>query len=286
MSEFDVVARQLREAHGVELLHGRPAPDGESGGAWFTLLEGVPVVAKWVEPAAAPRFEWIAAVLDEARGRGVPVPKYRPPLVTEDYCVLIQEVVAGGLGSPNPQLVLDIGECVERMTGIAAPHHLRGTWGATVVRSLTEGLEGWCVHEALAAAGGAGAEIVRHARAVGARSSESVFPTTDLMHMDLHTKNVLQDASGRLSGIVDWESACAGDWRFDLAYFAFCADVAVPGVASEAWSKVEAATEPQVLEAYVAHMVLRMTDWSLRHHGPAQAQRWIGAGRSLIDRYS
>lgn len=286
MSEFDVVARQVREVHGLELLDGRVAPEGESGGAWFTQLEGVPVVAKWVEPAAAPRFVWMAAVLDEARGRGVPVPRYRAPLVTDDYCVLIQEVMSGGLGSPSPQLVVDIGDCVERMTGISAPHHLRGTWGATVVRSLTDGLEGWCVHEALAEAGGAGAEIVRHARAVGVRTSESMFPANDLMHMDLHTKNVLQDSSGRLAGIVDWESACAGDWRFDLAYFAFSADTALPGVASEAWSKVEAATPPQVFEAYVAHMVLRMADWSLRHSGPSQAERWIDAGRSLIARYS
>lgn len=286
MSEFDDVARQLRRGHGLELTAGRLAPDGQSGGAWFAQLEGTLVVVKWLEPAAAPRFVWIAAALDEARGRGVPVPSYKPPLVTDDYCVLIQDRMPGALRKPSRTLVRDVAGGVRRLVGISAPHHLRGTWGATMVRSLEEGLEGWCVQEALLAAGGRGASIVRHARAVGDRVTEEMFPTDDLMHMDLHTKNVLEDSDGRLSAIVDWESACAGDWRFDLAYFAFSADIAVPQIAQELWANVEQVTEPTVLEAYVTHMVLRMADWSLRHDGVGRAQRWVDSGWALIRRYS
>ena len=67
-----------------------------------------------------------------------------------------------------------------------------------MVRSLQEGLDGWCEHGALLAAGERAAAVVRHARSVGRRVMESMFPTGDLMHMDLHTKNVLQVDGGRL----------------------------------------------------------------------------------------
>jgi aminoglycoside phosphotransferase (APT) family kinase protein len=113
-----------------------------------------------------------------------------------------------------------------------------------------------------------------------------MFPSDDLMHLDLHTKNVLQDTAGGLAAIIDWESACAGDSRFDLAYFAFTADVAHAGVAQDLWAAVERSTPPEVLEAYVAHLVLRMVDWSLRHHGRHDVERWLDAGQELIRRSS
>ena len=284
--EFDDVARRLQEVHGLGLADGRPAPEGESGGAWFARMDGTDVVVKWVERAAAPRFEVIAAALSRARERGVPVPMYRDPLVIGEHCVLIQESMPGRVGPPTPALVADVAAAVDRLAGLRAPHHVGGTWGSTIVRSLREGLEGWCEHGALLAAGGSCASIVLHARSVGGRVSEAMFPSDDLMHMDLHTKNVLQDRAGRLAAIVDWESACAGDSRFDLAYFAFAADVAQPHLARDLWVEVERCTPLDVVEAYVAHMVLRMADWSLRHHGPQAVERWLDAGAQLISRRS
>lgn len=80
------------------------------------------------------------------------------------------------------------------------------------------------------------------------------------MHFDLHTDNVVALDNGTLAGIIDWESACAGDHRYDLVAFAFDLD----GHGQQVWDRIEPLMEPRVLRAYAAHMVLRGTDWAIR----------------------
>jgi hypothetical protein len=41
-------------------------------------------------------------------------------------------------------------------------------------------------------------------------------------------------------------------------------------------------TPPRALALYAAHMVLRQVDWSLRHHGPAEAEWFMGIGNALL----
>src|SRR4029450_3723398 len=89
------------------------------------------------------------------------------------------------------------------------------------------------------------------------------FPPGGLVHLDLHTDNILAGDDGTLTGIIDWEGACAGDPRFDLVRFAYDLD----GHDQPAWDVVEATgIERRVLRAYVAHHALRCTSWQIHHH--------------------
>jgi aminoglycoside phosphotransferase (APT) family kinase protein len=107
------------------------------------------------------------------------------------------------------------------------------------------------------------------------------FPTDGLVHLDLHTDNILAGDDGTLTGIIDWEGACAGDPRFDLVSFAYDLD----GHDQPVWDVVEATgIERRVLRAYVAHHALRWTSWQIHHHTD-DVPRQLDRAERVLDRY-
>jgi hypothetical protein len=74
----------------------------------------------------------------------------------------------------------------------------------------------------------------------------------------------------------------AGDAGFDLvtlAFYTFDFDVR-----DELLSVIRGRTPPRAIALYAAHMVLRQVDWSLRHHGAAEADWFMGIGEALLGR--
>ena len=113
-----------------------------------------------------------------------------------------------------------------RQAGVACPLPAPGLdpWGASVVHTLTVGVDGWAMHEPLRTGDRRSAAVLDRVEAVGADADPAWFPTDGLVHLDLHTDNVLADDEGRLTGIIDWDGACAGDPRFDLVRYAYDLD--------------------------------------------------------------
>jgi aminoglycoside phosphotransferase (APT) family kinase protein len=152
-------------------------------------------------------------------------------------------------------------------------------WGEFVIHTLTVG-EDWAQHDSLRAHSDRARRILDFVESVGADAEPSWFPTSGLVHFDLHTDNVLALDDGTLTGIIDWEGACAGDHRYDLVAYAFDLD----GHGQQIWDRVEPLVEPHMLRAYVAHMALRRTDWAIRHH-PEDVPRQLDRAERLLDRY-
>ena len=154
-------------------------------------------------------------------------------------------------------------------------------WGASVVHTLTVGVDGWAMHEPLRTGGRRSAAVLDRMEAVGADADPAWFPTDGLVHLDLHTDNILAGDDGTLTGIIDWEGACAGDPRFDLVRFAYDLD----GHDQPVWDVVEATgIEPRVLRAYVAHHALRCTSWQIHHHTD-DVPRQLDRAERVLDRY-
>jgi len=117
-------------------------------------------------------------------------------------------------------------------------------------------------------------------RRVGADAEPHRFPDDGLVHLDLHTDNILVDG-GALSGIIDWEGACTGDHRFDLVAFAFDLD----GHGQRIWDVVDGAGfDPQVLRAYVALLALKCTASAIVHR-PDDVTRQLDRAERVFDRY-
>ena len=276
---------RLREL-GFEL--GAQAEAGVSDETWFaTAPDGAPVMLKWFpDETVAERYAVLLPALDVLRSRGVPVPEYPHVLVVDGWTLSAQRVLPGtglGLRNASPATVERIVECVAAMGGVACPLPAPGLlpWGASIVQTLTVGVDGWGMHEPLRNGGRRSAAVLDRVETVGAGADPAWFPTDGLVHLDLHTDNVLVEDDGTLTGIIDWEGACGGDPRFDLVRFAFDLD----GHDQPVWDVVEATgIEPRVLRAYVAHDVLVCTSWAIRDR-PEDVPRQLARAERVLDRY-
>jgi aminoglycoside phosphotransferase (APT) family kinase protein len=136
------------------------------------------------------------------------------------------------------------------------------------------------MHEPLRIGGRRSAAVLDRVAALGAEADPGWFPDNGLVHLDLHTDNVLID-DGKLSGIIDWEGACACDHRFDLVALAFDLD----GHDQPIWGVVEAAgIEPKALRAYVALLTLKCAASAIRHH-PEDVPRQLDRAERVFDRH-
>lgn len=273
---------RLREL-GFEL--SARAEGGQSEGAWFaTASDGTRVVLKcFLGGAMARRYGVLLPVLDELRSRGVPVPEYFDVLAVDGWTVSAQRFVAGAsVRNPPGKLVERVFACTAAMADIEcalSPPGANG-WGASVVETLTVGVDDWAMHEPLRTGGRRSAAVLDRIEAIGADADPTWFPTTGLVHLDLHTDNVLA-VDGRLTAIIDWDGACAGDPRFDLVRYAFDLD----GHDQPVWELVErTGIEARVLRAYVAHHALRCTSWAIQHH-PDDVPRQLDRAERVLDRY-
>jgi len=258
---------------------------GRSQGAWFaTAGDGAPVVLKWSpDKTMAGRYASLLPGLDELRARGMPVPEYLHVGEFDGGTLSAQRRLPGRSEDTwSPAVVDRMVACVAAKAGIAGPPPAAGqtSWGTFIVRALTVGLDGWAMHEPLRAAGPRAAAVLDRAEAVGAGADAAWFTDDGLVHRDLHTDNVLID-DGAVSGLIDWEEACAGDHRFDLVAFAFDLD----GHGQSIWDLVDAAGfTPPVLRAYLAFLVLKCTAPAILHH-PDDVPRQLDRAERVFDRY-
>jgi len=201
----------------------------------------------------------------------------------DGWTLSAQQVLPGASRDNHPPALMEqVIECVTAMAGVACelPAPGRDAWGASVVHTLRVGVDGWATHEPLRTGGRRCAVLLDRVTAVGADADPAWFPTDGLVHLDLHTDNLLVDDE-RLTGIIDWEGACAGDPRFDLVRYAFDLD----GHDQSIWGLVEATDiEPRVIRAYVAHQALCCTSWAIRHH-PEDVPRQLDRAERVLERY-
>lgn len=261
---------------------GARAPGGLSQGAWLaTAPDGRPVVLKWSsDPTMADRYAALLPALSQLRARGVPAPEYLHVIPFEGGTLSAQEFLPGrSEDTPPPAVIESLVACLSAQAGLAGPSPAADppTWGAFVVGSLAPGQ---ALHEPLRCGGRRSASVLDRIQALGSDADPSWFPTDGLVHLDLHTDNVLVD-QGQLSGIIDWEEACTGDPRYDLVQFAFDLD----GHAQPIWEVVEdAALEPRILRAYLALLVLKCTSAAIRHR-PEDVERQLARAERVFQRY-
>jgi hypothetical protein len=270
----------VAQRHGVVLRDEGPCPGGEVGARYASGAGGERFVYKWFEREDLAWAERVVTRVARLRSAGYPAPRYLDPFpIDDDVVVLVQEQAPGAwsddLSAARVDQLLAINE---RQVGLGEPG---SSWGDFMAQTLCEGADGYCLHDTLRREGGTTARILEWVQEVGRELVP--LPQGDLVHLDFHHRNVLWDRAGDVT-VIDLEGCQPGERAFDLVTLAIFLDAAeVPNLDTPVWTLLEALTTPERLRAYVAHMVLRRLDWTLRFH-PDQLDRSTAAAASAMRR--
>jgi aminoglycoside phosphotransferase len=269
------VADAVRRIGGLTII--RRMRGGEGVGAWeVEVTDGRRAVLK-IDDGPHLDFERAARTCDALRARGYPAPRSFRTGAIDDARFGINELLPGTqLDAVGIVHVARVVELVDLQRDLGLPG--RRPWIDEMVTSVTEGRVGYCEHGAMTAHSTETRALLDRVRRVAGETRDLDVATDDVVHTDFCNANMLVDGDS-ITGIVDWEGSTSGDAAFDLVTQALYAHEVRDALLESARSR----TDPRALHLYAAHMVLRQVDWSLRHHGAAEARWYIDAGVSLLE---
>jgi Ser/Thr protein kinase RdoA (MazF antagonist) len=271
----------LREQASLDLVALRPASGGESRSVfWVTDRAGTVSVLKVMPgagPEAARHLRALAAVLARLRDRGYPAPRFLAVGHVTGLVFWVQERLSGSAldrGQPEPdramlaRLLPELFRLNDAQAGLGTG--TRG-WADLITRTLTTGGDGYCLHATLQARADT-RDLLQVLRRIGDRCGPAIPAADDFVHYDFTLANLLSDGT-TITGVIDVNPpVLAGDRAFDLAtllFYLYDQD----GIRDLLYARLMDLAGPQAACAYLAHMVLRQVDWSLRFHPGAAATR-------------
>jgi hypothetical protein len=163
-------------------------------------------------------------------------------------------------------------------TGLATS--MRSDWPGPVVDTVLEGGNGFCLLDPLRTYSSTTAELLVTLQGIVLAHSNEQFETNDVVHFDFNPSNILVD-NGRVSGVIDWEGTCPGDCSFDLATLLFYA-FDVLEVREQLLHTLRRRMSLGVLSVYMAHLILRQVDWSIRHHNQATVDHYLRVAEAIL----
>ena len=255
------------------------AAAGESRSTFILVdSKGEEFVLKCGRGAEA-RPEYAAEAAKRLRGVGFPAPLY--VCVGDDHG-LKYSIQAMMPGKPcrklNASMVRESIAINRLQTNLAGD--LPPEWPSRVIDGVLKGFDGYCEIETLRRDSVETAALLETLQNLVVRHSAEIFIRRDIVHWDFNPGNVLSDGT-HIMGVVDWDGVCAGDRGFDLSTLLFYSyddrEAREP-----LWHEILDCSGSGALTAYMAHMIVRQVDWSIRYHDPAWIARWIATAKEII----
>jgi len=277
----DLLAQATGEAY---RLVGR-LPGGETGAHEVAGPAGNRLVVKW-DARASTRTARADAVALSERLRieaGWPVPPERT-IVAEGWLFVLQDFMPGApVGELGHHLVDTLLALHSRRLGLARAED-RSRWPDVLIRTLTIGGEGYCLHESLRGHSARTASLVARIERLGDTLSRDGLAGRDIVHWDLHPGNLLQDGGG-LSAVVDTDFATVGDAAFDLVMLALASLTLPcdPGVRTRLFATAFDDLDELRTSAYLAHLFVRHLDWSIRRERRDEVDFWLARADEMLD---
>jgi Ser/Thr protein kinase RdoA (MazF antagonist) len=253
----------LREQARLDLAALVPADGGESASTFLaTGRDGTVSVLKIGAGADGDSIGRLRELVTGLRRRSYPAARLLASGQVDGRTFWLQERLPG--------TVLD------RVPGWLLPEALRlndaqaglgdGTrqLNGLITATLTAGGDGYCVHATLEARPDT-RDLLAVVRHTADRCLAAVPDRDDFVHYDFTPANLLSTGAG-ISGVIDINPpALTGDRAFDLAtmlFYLYDRD----GLRERLRDRALELTSRRALNAYLAHMLVRQVDWSLRHH--------------------
>lgn len=281
--------RVLRERAGVDVVKMTPTRSGESGAAfWITDRSGAVMLLKVISgPDATGHLRRVDAVAARLRDRGYPAPRCHFIGQAAGVAFWVQERLPGSPlegdhGRPAraavTRMLHDLIRLNDAQAGLGDG---RPGWPELITGTLTSGGDGYCVHSTLRHRPDT-RDLLAALRRIGERCGPAIGEGSDFVHFDFSFANLLSDSSA-ITGVIDVNPpVLAGDRAFDLATLLFY-DYDHDDLRTRLRARLLELVGLRPSRAYLAHMVLRQVDWSLRHHpGAAITRRHLGLARLVM----
>jgi aminoglycoside phosphotransferase (APT) family kinase protein len=260
--------RMLREQAGLDLAALVPADGGESASTFLaTGQDGTVSVLKISPSATSDSLARLRELVAGLRRRGYPAARLLASGQVAGVTFWLQERLRGAvLGHPPGWLVPEVLRLNDAQAGLGD-----GTCRLSelITATLTTGGDGYCVHATLEARPDT-RDLLAVVRQTADRCLPAVPGRSDFVHYDFTLANLLTSGAG-ISGVIDINPpALTGDRAFDLAtllFYLYDRD----GIRERLRGRALELTDRRALNVYLAHMVLRQVDWSLRHHPGTRA---------------
>jgi hypothetical protein len=255
-------------------------PDGEQGA--FVVADHLNRrwVLKWAREAR--NLAWMQGaktVTDLLRSLGYPAPSYLLIGKIPEGIYSIQSALPGSPIRHIPTTLLPrLFEINELQVGRAIPG--RKDWHQEVIETVLRGGDGYCLHASLQQHSPDTAELLQRLQALVRAHQDEPHRSNDIVHGDFQHANILME-NEQISGVVDWDGFGAGDCSFDIATLLFysydCSEVR-----EQLWRYALERASLKLLSIYLAHLILRQVDWSLRYHDQTTSERYITRGQVLL----
>jgi len=277
----DELRRVLREHAGLDLLTVRAASAGESRSAfWITDRTGTVSVLKIIPgapPEALDHLRALDAVLARLGDGGYPAPRFRIIGNAPGLVFWVQQRLPGSTldhgpgGADRATLARLLPELLRLNDAQAGLGTGQRRWRSLLIQTLTTGGDGYCLHSTLLASPDA-RDLLPVLRRIADRCCPAIPDGEDFVHYDFTPANLLSDGAA-ITGVIDINPpVLAGDRAFDLATLLFY-HYDHDDIRGVLHGRLLELAGPRAASAYLAHMVLRQVDWSLRHHPSATATR-------------
>jgi hypothetical protein len=278
--------RLLRREAGLDAAALEPTAVGESGSAyWITDRGGEVGLLKLLPgpvPAGLSYLRALAGTVDRLRRRGYPAPLIRTVGQVAGLVFWIQERADGrtliAAGRPDAaRMAAALPELLrlnDAQAGLGTSQDDCGpptVWPELIRRTLTEGGDGYCRPETLAAQPGT-RDLLEVLRRVADTCCDAVPAADDFVHYDFSPSNLLASGTA-ITAVIDINPpVLAGDRAFDLATLLFyCYDQ--DALRDRLRGRLIELAGRRAARAYLAHILLRQADWSLRFYPAAELTR-------------
>jgi hypothetical protein len=266
----------VRAQAGLDVVSLVPA-GGESGAAfWLHERDGTAWLLK-LTPAPVSDLQALDAMTARLRARGYPAPRLRAAGQVGGTAFWIQERLPGrdlslAGGDPDCGMLSRLLPVLFRLNDAQAGLGDGSMgWRHLITTTLLEGGDGYCLHSTMAGRPDT-REMLATVRGIGASCGPAIPPGVDFTHFDFHFLNLLSTGT-TITGVVDINPPpLAGDRAFDLATLVFYL-YDHDKLRRRILDRLFGLAGHQAARAYLAHMVLRQVEWSVRHYPSAPATR-------------
>jgi Ser/Thr protein kinase RdoA (MazF antagonist) len=270
--------RVLRERAGLDLTSLVCAHGGESGSTYLatgsTGTRSVLKVSRNAGADAVGQLRALGDVVERLRERGYPAARLQRSGEVDGMAFWLQERLPGAVleervtDAALVSLLPELLRLIDAQAGLGDGAHRLSELIAT---TLTVGGEGYCVHATLAARPDT-RDLLGTLRRTADRCLPAIPEGHDYVHYDFTLANLLTDGDG-ITGVIDLNPPpLTGDRAFDLVtllFYLYDHDE----IRDRLRARATELTDQRAVDAYLAHMVLRQVDWSLRHHPGSPATR-------------